>query len=138
MPYRTDPVKDVDKKLELVTGESNKHLRASLAWLALQDRRADVLNSCLSKGSMPYHGWFQRPADSVDAEKDAEIFQMLEKPHFREFYPRRNPADHEDRQDDESSDEDSGINYDDDEKDEKFRLKVAGDFDIGGRFHVAW
>lgn len=111
-------------------------MRESLAYLAVKDRCADMLEMCF-EGRFRYEGYFQDEADSVDPESDPETFRVLEHSRFRQSYPRKDPADYNsDNEDDD--DTDSGVGYDDAELDELARDRAAAAFDVGGRFPVEW
>lgn len=69
--------------------EYEEGIRKSLAFLASQDRRADVLKLCLEKGDSPYESYFEDEANVVEREKDPETFSVLEASHFREIFPPR-------------------------------------------------
>lgn len=64
-------------------------MRKRLAFLALQDRRADVLQHCLEKEDFPYESYFEDEANTVESDKDSETFKVLEGSKFRKIFPRK-------------------------------------------------
>lgn len=88
--YRHDDLDVVKAKLALLDGMPAQGVRESLTLLALQERRANVLEFCLARGGHPSDA-FRTEADSVDAERDPETFNVLEKSPFRSMYPRVRP-----------------------------------------------
>ena len=79
-------------KAALLDGAPAEGVNDSLALLALQERRADVLRFCLdtkgqSRFSFPALFVFRDEADSVDAKKDPETFKTLEESQFRKQFP---------------------------------------------------
>jgi hypothetical protein len=72
--------------------EYEQGIRKSQAFLALQERRADVLKLCLDKGNFPYESYFEDEANMVGPEKDPETFKVLEESHFRKIYPRKDKS----------------------------------------------
>lgn len=67
-----------------------KGVKKSLAFLALQERRPDVLKFCLDQGGFPFEAYFHVEAESVDGKTDPETFNVLEQSPFRRE-PRKAP-----------------------------------------------
>lgn len=59
-----------------------------LAFLALQERRADVLKLCLDGGGFGYTAYFYREAETVKKGIDPEIWTILEESSYRRLNPR--------------------------------------------------
>ena len=81
-------------KAALLNGAPAEGVNDSLALLALQERRADVLGYCLDiKGQnhFPFQALFvfRNIADSLDAKKDPETFKALEESQYRKRFPVR-------------------------------------------------
>ncbi|RYO82770.1 hypothetical protein DL762_006434 [Monosporascus cannonballus] len=55
---------------------------------ALLDRRADVLQFCLSRGGFEYDDKFKEESYRVE---DPETFAVLEESEFRKLHPRNQP-----------------------------------------------
>lgn len=94
LAYRHGTLEEVKTKASLLEGSTAEGVNDSLALLALQERRADVLRFCLdARGTrrFPFQALFvfRNLADSVDVEKDPETFQALEQSQFWKQYPRR-------------------------------------------------
>ena len=90
-----------------------KGVKTSLAFLALQERRPDVLKLCLDEGGFPYEAYFIIEADELDEKKDPETFAVLEQSRFRRLMPRKPPGE---------------VKSD----------NPAAVFDRGGKFPVEW
>ena len=87
--YRKGSADEVNQKLEALPKEYEKGIRKSQAFLALQDRRADVLKLCFEKGNFAYESYFEDEANTVGPEKDPETLKVLEESHFRKIFPRK-------------------------------------------------
>ena len=83
----------VTRKLAAVEDEHVEGVRKALAFLALQDRRADVLLFCLQRGRFPYESYFEDEANRVDRKQDERTFQVLEDSEFRKLHPRKRKDD---------------------------------------------
>lgn len=81
-------MEEVKQKLEALPKEYEQGMRKIQAFLALQDRRADVLKLCLDEGKFPYESYFEDEANEIDPEKDPETFKVLEASEFRKMHPR--------------------------------------------------
>lgn len=134
--YRHGSLATVEAKLNVLTEDRSKDVRKSLAMLALQERRADILKMCMDLGGFPYEGYFEDEANRVDEEKDPETFQVLENSEFRRVYPKREPTGSSEEESD--SDTDSGVGYDDEEGSEIARDRAAATFDDRGKYKVYW
>ena len=90
--YRYGSLDDVKTKLALLEDVpigAIKEIEKSLALLACQERRADVLKYCLDQGGFPIDPTMRDEAKSVDAEKDPETFIVLQQaPQFQEIRER--------------------------------------------------
>lgn len=88
--YRHNTFDDVKNKLALLEGvpaAGFKGVKKSLALLACQERRADVLKFCLDQGGFPIEASFEDEAESVDAERDPETFNTLQQSRqFRQIH----------------------------------------------------
>lgn len=124
--YRDGSLNDVIEKLSALQEKYAKCIRESLALLALQERRADVLKLCLDQGGFGYSSSFEDEANRVDESKDAETFKVLEESHFRQIYPRRTPRTEANNEDD-TGDADEGSDFD-----------PSKEFDEGGKYPVDW
>ena len=85
-------LEDVKAKAALLDGPAAEGVNDSLALLALQERRADVLRFCLdTMGSRRFSFQalfvFRDEADTVDAMKDPKTIRVLEESQFRKQYP---------------------------------------------------
>ena len=85
--YRYSTLADVKSKLGSLNEAPAEGVRTSIALLALQDRRGDVLEFCLDEG-FRYDRAFWDEAKRVDPETESAIFKMLERSEFRRHYPR--------------------------------------------------
>ena len=92
-------------------------MKESLAFLALQEQRPDVLKFFLDQGRFPFEAYFHVEAEDVDEKKDPETFNVLEQSRFRQEWPRKTP--------------DCGGNN-------GKRSHPAATFDKGGRLPVEW
>jgi hypothetical protein len=54
-------------------------MEKSLALLACQERRADSLKFCLDQGDFPIEATLEEEAEGVDADKDPETFNVLQR-----------------------------------------------------------
>jgi hypothetical protein len=86
--YRRSTLDDVKNKLGSLDRAPAEGVKKSLALLALQERRNDVLKFCLDEGGFHFERPFWDEAKRVDAEKDSETFNILEQSEFRRLYPR--------------------------------------------------
>ena len=112
--YRHSTLDDVKNKLALLEGTPSiaiETVTKSLALLACQDRRPDVLKYFLDQGSFPIEATLEDEADSVDPEEDPETYKVLRE--SRQLKPVARPQD--------------GVWQD-----------AATAFDRGGRFRVDW
>jgi hypothetical protein len=87
--YRTGTAEDVEAKLALLRQDYALDLTRSLALLALQDRRADVLGLCMKQGVVWNSYAFEDEANRVHSKTDPKTEEVLEKSGFRKLYPRR-------------------------------------------------
>ena len=111
-----------------------KGIRQPLSFLALQERRADVLKYCTDPDGFPNEPWYEAEANRVDKSKNPETFRVLEQSHFRHLGTGVEPlyeSDHEEEDEDEEDDDN-----DDDDSDDLIARAAA--FDVGGRFPVEW
>jgi hypothetical protein len=113
--YRYSTVEDVKDCLSKLDAAHAKGLRSPLGILALQERRADVLNFCLEQG-MPFGPYFQEEADRVDSKTDPETFAVLE----RLYRPRMLKRSVKSKAEDD------------------WGMKAAAAFDVGGSHPVDW
>ena len=90
--YRKESVNEVSKNLEALPREYEPGIRKSLSFLALQDRRADVLKLCIEKGDFPFESYFEDEANTVKPGEDPETYKVLEESHFRKVYPKRDQS----------------------------------------------
>lgn len=119
--------------MSVLSEEHATNVRKSLAMLALQERRADILKMCMDYGGFLYEGYFEDEANRVEEEKDPETFRVLENSGFCQLYPKP-----DDTQQNSDSDDDSGMGYDDQELDDRARTRIAADFDVGGQYPIDW
>lgn len=125
---------DVDIRMDELSQQLLNDVWKSLAMLALQERRADILKRGMDRGEFPYEAYFEDEANTVDEEKNPETFQVVETSDFPRLYPK--PDGTEESSD---SDTDSGVGYNDDVKQfELARNRAARDFGVGGRYPVYW
>ena len=75
----------------MLDGLPAKGVKESLAFLALQERRPDVLKFCLNQGGFPFEPYFHVEAEIVDEKRDPETFNVLEQSRFRRLRPRKAP-----------------------------------------------
>jgi hypothetical protein len=134
--YRKGSLDEVKQKLDALPKEYERGIRKIQAFLALQDRRADVLKFCVEKDDFPYEAYFEDEANMVEPEKDPETFKVLEESQFRKVYPRRakNP-------DSERVEKSSGaprLRLSGKAKREKTLMEIAATFDVGGSHPVDW
>lgn len=108
--YRYGVLDDVKTKLASLDGVLAEAVKKSLALLALQERKNDVLKFCLDEGGFRFERAFWDEANRVRGKKDLETFNILEQSEFRRCHPR-------------------GIGA---------PPGVEASFDIGGRFPVDW
>ena len=131
--YKLGSVRAVRERLARLDKKREKDMRESLAYLSVQERQPGMLRLCF-EGPFRYEEYFRDEADSVDLEKHPKTFQVLEDSDFRQSCPRRDP-DHKNGSD---SGSDSGMGYDEQEEDDRFREAVAATFDVGGSHPVEW
>lgn len=85
--YRRGTLNDVKRKLSVLRGTHAQAVNGSLAFLALQERRPDVLKLCLDQG-IAFEPIFHVEAENVDREIDPDTFNVLEQSEFRWLNPR--------------------------------------------------
>jgi hypothetical protein len=84
---------DINAKMEaLDSHEDRDWMKMALAYLALKDRRADVLKPLVNCDRATNSDGFQHEANCVDEAKDPEIFKILEESEFRKRHRRRRPS----------------------------------------------
>ena len=81
--YRHETLVDLKTKFALLQddgmpGAGVERLKRTLALLACQERRADVLKFCLDQGGFHFETAFEKEAESVDKDKDPETFNVLQ------------------------------------------------------------
>jgi hypothetical protein len=95
MTYHSGEFGDIKDKLELFEADEGgeearyvaRKVTASLAQLALQDRRADVLKLCLDRG-FTYENYFIDAANNLERDNpDSEICEVLQESDFRKMWP---------------------------------------------------
>ena len=124
--YRYSLLEDVKAKFAELGGQPTKAIINTLALLALQDRRADVLNYCLNEvgyNGPPDFSFFNEAVVYVDESKDPAIFGTLERSTFRKVFPKEQ--------------------YNEARAPESYHDRAPGprallDFDVGGKFEVKW
>ena len=83
--YRHNTLDDIRSKLSALEGMPStvmpstavEGVKQSLALLACQERRADVLKFCLDEGEFPIAATMDEEANRVDVDKDPETFNVL-------------------------------------------------------------
>jgi hypothetical protein len=90
--YHNGRMNDVPARLEdLDSHEDRDWMKMALAYLALRDRRADLLTSLVNYDRATNSDGFQHEADCVDETTDPEVFKILEESDFRKKHPRQRP-----------------------------------------------
>jgi len=137
--YRNGGVADVEAALIALSKPDHvRELRETLAMLALQERRAEVLKMCFDAGGFSYGSHFQDEANRLDPNKDPETDKVLEESDFRRKYPRKRWIPWEERGTKKMEDQDSGEESDsEDEDNDDGEIDVAA-FDEGGEFEIPW
>lgn len=87
--YRHGTVGDLQEKIAALRQDYGADLVKSLALLALQERRAEVLKVCFAHSDCWQSYAFEDEANRVDREKDPEVVEVLEASRFRQLYPRK-------------------------------------------------
>jgi hypothetical protein len=134
--YRRASVNDGNRKLEELPQGCEQSIRKSLAFLGLQERRADALSFCLEKKDFPYESYFEDEANSVNLEKDPETFMVFETSHFQQIFPRKNETAGESRIDSNQSRFFKPTSSNSKNRQEVFDR--AAKFDEGGSYPVDW
>jgi hypothetical protein len=124
--YRTGDIAEIKDKLDRLNEENVEYLRKSLAMLALQERKADILKFCFEK-SFAYENYFVDEANRVQADKDAdpELVKVVEESEMRKMYRWVAPRDEDD-------------DWDEDSEEEELDEDPCGVFDYGGKYDVGW
>lgn len=135
--YRNGGVAEVEAALNALSKPDHvREFRKTLAMLALQERRADVLKMCLDAGGFSYESYFQDEANRLDPNKDPETDKVLEESDFRKKYPRKRWIPWEERG--AKEERDSGEESDgEDEDNDDWEVDIAA-FDEGGEFEIDW
>lgn len=95
-------------------------LMKSLALLALQERRMEVLKLCFAHSDSWQTQAFEDEANRVDKDKDPDVFEVLDASRFRELYPRKEAIPKSKKQK------------------RRDRNDPAAAFDVGGSYPVDW
>ena len=92
-----------------------------LAFLALKERRARILQFCFDKGETRNSYHFEEEANLVKRDKAPKTFAVLEQSKFRKLCPRRPRHYKKYRM-----------------RNEDPQMRAAGTFDTGGSMSVPW
>jgi hypothetical protein len=82
------------KLASLIGGPAAEGVKYSLAVLALQERRVDVLKYSLEQGGFPFEEHVRSEAGRVESYEDPKTFEILEESQYGLLYPmiRRQPC----------------------------------------------
>jgi hypothetical protein len=91
MVYYSSHARDIKDKPERLKAQEAHKFTASLAVLALGDRRADVLELCLDRG-FTYENYFIDGANDFERDNpDSEVCKVLQESDFRKRWPWPTP-----------------------------------------------
>lgn len=113
-------LEEVKQNITSIDEKDASWMSATLAFLALKERRADILQFCFDQGNFPFESFFEEEANRVKKDKDPETFEVLEKSRFREMHPRK------------------ARHYKKYRRNESPRTRAAGTFDSGGSHPIPW
>jgi len=130
--YYKDDLESVKSGLAKLETQHANYIRKFLAFLALKERRAEVLRYCLEEGGFAFEGYFEDEADRyqnqcVKERRKGEdvLWRVLEGSEFRRLFPWKEGEEGEGGEGDGEGDGEEDVDS-------------SEDFDVGGRFPVEW